>query len=107
MVVAEMRAADVPVEVLGLDVEGERVGDQRIERGRYLTHRLGRQIGRGIEPRGRGARLELFHLGGHGGTSCLGKSKGSRLGLQSNARVSLPVPLSAPFREVTFCASYK
>ena len=60
VVVAEMRAADVPVEVLGLDVERERVGDQRIERRRYLTHRLGRQIGRGVEPRGRGTRFEVF-----------------------------------------------
>ena len=31
MVVAEMRAADVPVEVLGLEIEGEDVGKQQVE----------------------------------------------------------------------------
>src|SRR5215471_8267693 len=37
VVVAEMRAADVPVEVLGLHVERKRVRDQGIQRGRYFA----------------------------------------------------------------------
>ena len=41
VVVAKMRAADVPMEILGLYVERKRVRDQRIERGRYFAHALG------------------------------------------------------------------
>src|SRR5262249_38424834 len=37
VVVAEMRAANVPVEVLGLHVERKRVRDQGIQRGRYFA----------------------------------------------------------------------
>ena len=70
MIIAEMRSAHVPMEVLGLHVERKRVGDQRIERGRNLAHGVGRKIGRCVEPRRRGARFELSYLVGHGNTSC-------------------------------------
>ena len=49
MIVAEMPAADMPVEILGLQIEREGVGQQRVERGRNLVERGLRQIGRGIE----------------------------------------------------------
>src|SRR5262249_25596595 len=51
VVVAEMRTADMPVEVLGLDIEREGIGDERIKRSGYVLHCLRREIGRGIEPR--------------------------------------------------------
>jgi hypothetical protein len=70
VVVAEVRAADVPMEVLGLHIERERVGHECVERGRNLADRFGRQIGRGVEPGRSGVRVELSYLGGHGGTSC-------------------------------------
>src|SRR5262245_22428953 len=63
VVVAEMRAADVPVKVLGLHVERKRIRDQGIQRGRYFAHALGWQVSRG--------GFKLSHLGGHGVTSCL------------------------------------
>src|SRR5499426_4563693 len=71
VVVAEMRAADVPMEVLGLHVERKRVRDQGIQRGRYFAHALGWQVTRGIEPSRSSAGFKLSHLGGHGATSCL------------------------------------
>src|SRR5262249_5668319 len=71
VVVAEMRAADVPVKVLGLHVERKRIRDQGIQRGRYFAHALGWQVSRGIEPSWSSAGFKLSHLGGHGVTSCL------------------------------------
>src|SRR5262249_19183472 len=50
VVVAEMRAADVPMEVLGLHIERKRVGDQRVQRGRYFAHAVGWKVSRRIEP---------------------------------------------------------
>src|SRR6516164_3734105 len=66
-----MRAADVPVKVLGLHIERKRIRDQGIQRGRYFAHALGRQVSRGIEPSRSSAGFKLSHLGGHGATSCL------------------------------------
>src|SRR2546430_14069917 len=71
VVVAEMRAADVPVEVLGLHIERKRVRDQRIQRGRYFADAVGWKVSRGIEPSRSSAGFKLSHLGGHGATSCL------------------------------------
>src|SRR5262249_38319301 len=71
VVVAEMRAADVPVEVLGLHIERKRVRDQRIQRGRYCAHPVGWKVSRRIEPSGSSAGFKLSHLGGHGATSWL------------------------------------
>ena len=41
VVVAEMRAAHVPVEVLGLEVDGEGVGEQRVERAGQIADGIG------------------------------------------------------------------
>ncbi len=70
MVVAEMRAADVPVEILGLHIERKGVGQQAVERRGNLLDGVVRQIGRRIQACGDPARFELSHLGAHGGTSC-------------------------------------
>lgn len=49
MIVAEMPAADVPVEILGLQIQRESIGQKHVERLRNLVDRLGRQIGGGVE----------------------------------------------------------
>ena len=49
VVVVEMPAADMPVEILRLQVEGESIRQQRIERLGYLVHGGLRQVGRGIK----------------------------------------------------------
>src|SRR5262245_17628993 len=59
VVVAEMRAADLPVKVLGLHVERKRIRDQGIQRGRYFAHALGWQVSRGIEPSWSSAKHEV------------------------------------------------
>jgi hypothetical protein len=54
------------VEVLGLQIEREHIGKQRIERAGNIAHRVGAEVGR---------RAELFlvvddeRFGGHGGIS--------------------------------------
>ena len=52
VVIAEMRAADVPVEVLRLHVEGEAVGEDAVERLGDVFLSIGGKIGRCLEPRG-------------------------------------------------------
>jgi hypothetical protein len=59
MVVAEMRSGDVPVEVLGLDLEGKCVGEQRIHRRGRFPHGLFREVGGRVEGRGGRTRFEL------------------------------------------------
>jgi len=54
MVVAEMRSTDVPMEVLGLQVEREGRGEDFIELGGNLVDGIRRKIGRRIK---RGCRL--------------------------------------------------
>jgi hypothetical protein len=49
MIVAEMPAADVPVEILGFQIEREGVGQQGVERRRNLVYRGLRHVGRRIE----------------------------------------------------------
>ena len=62
VVVAEFGAADVPMEILGLEIEREGVRQQPIERGRDRRDGFGRQIGGSVE-RGRDlARFELSDL---------------------------------------------
>ncbi len=61
MIVAEMPAADVPVEILGLQVERKGVCDQRVDRRRNLFHRLWRQIGWRIEVGGGFVGLGFAH----------------------------------------------
>jgi hypothetical protein len=65
MVVAKVRATHVPMEVLGLYMERETVGEQRVERSRYRAHRLGRQVGRSVEPCGRPGWFEPSDSVGH------------------------------------------
>ncbi len=45
MVVAEMRPADVPVEILGLEIERERIRQHAVERAGDVANGVGRQIG--------------------------------------------------------------
>jgi hypothetical protein len=49
VVAAEMWAAHMPVEVLGLHVEREDVGQKRIERARDVAGSVGAKVGRRIE----------------------------------------------------------
>ena len=58
MVVAEMRPADVPVEVLGLEVEREGVGEEAVQGGRNFPHGRMGEIGRRVE--GGGGLLNRF-----------------------------------------------
>ena len=58
VVVAEMRPADVPVEVLGLEVEREGIGEQAVESSRNLLHGAFGKIGGGVE--GGGGLLHRF-----------------------------------------------
>src|SRR5882757_8870123 len=44
VVIPEMRPRHMPVEVLRLDVQGEKIGQQRGQRGRKVARRVGRQI---------------------------------------------------------------
>ena len=44
MVIAEMRPAHVPVEILRLEVQREHVGQQRVERARNIFGRFGPEI---------------------------------------------------------------
>src|SRR6516165_1931444 len=87
VVVAKMRAADMPMEVLGLHVERKRVRDQRIERGRYFAHAFGWKVSRGIEPSRSSAGFKLSHFGGHGATPCM---EGTRLGTRSGEVSATP-----------------
>src|SRR5262249_25949607 len=57
MVVAKVRARDVPVKVLGFQVEGEHVGEQDIQRARELPHGLRLEVVRRVE------RSSPQHLG--------------------------------------------
>ena len=78
VVVAEMRAADVPMEILGLEIERESVGQEPVERLGDGLDRFVVEIGRGIERGGGlGARLELGHfVVAHGVTSGLSDMDG-------------------------------
>jgi hypothetical protein len=49
MIVAEVRAGHMPMEILGLQIERKHVGEQDIERGGNLWNRIGAQVGRRIE----------------------------------------------------------
>ena len=69
VVVAEMRPADVPVEILGLEIEREGIGQDAVQRLGNLGDRLVVEVGRGVEF-GRGvAALELGDFA-HGFASC-------------------------------------
>src|SRR5262249_46093355 len=60
MIIAEMRAANVPMKVLGLQIEGKYVGEQTVERLRYLLDGFVLEIRRGIErAHGLAARFQL------------------------------------------------
>src|SRR6516164_2486814 len=49
MVIAEVRAGYVPMEILGLQVKRKHIGEQNIERAGNLQHGIGAQVGRRIE----------------------------------------------------------
>jgi len=51
MIVAEMRPADVPVEVLGLEIEREAVRQDGVERTGNVLTGVGAQIGRRLQAR--------------------------------------------------------
>ena len=69
MVIAEVRSADVPMEVLGLDVKREGIGKDLIERGRKLFDGMLGEVGRRIEGRGHlAARIEGSDFVVHGVT---------------------------------------
>ena len=68
MIVAEMRAADMPMEVLGLEIERENVGEDLVELGGQFPDGSRWKIGRRIKCRRRlVARIEGsdFAHGGH------------------------------------------
>src|SRR5207247_4844687 len=68
-----MRSAGMPMEVLGLDIERDGVGEQRIERGGHLADGLFGEIGWGFQNSGGLMRLKLSDLvAAHGSTSCAG-----------------------------------
>src|SRR5438874_1059420 len=49
MIVAKMGAADMPVKVLGLEIERKRIGYQRVEGGGDCTGRFGGQVSGGAK----------------------------------------------------------
>jgi hypothetical protein len=61
VVVAEVRPRHVPVEVLGLEIEREHVGQQRRERARQIGGGVGGQGGGRIQ-NGLAARLGVLHV---------------------------------------------
>jgi hypothetical protein len=61
MVVAKMLAADVPMEVLSLKVQGERIGQQMIEGCRDFAHSFLRKICGGNESRRGLERADFTH----------------------------------------------
>src|SRR5262249_17258042 len=73
VVVAEMRSAPVPMEVLGLEIKREGIGQKRVERRRYLANGVGGKVGWSIEPGGGGARFKISDFAAHGVTSWLGR----------------------------------
>jgi hypothetical protein len=52
VVVAEMWTADVPMKILGLEVEREAAGQDRVELRRKLAHGFRREVGRSVEGKG-------------------------------------------------------
>ena len=65
VVAAEMRAADVPVEILGLHIERERVGQQRVERPKSPTASSDRSVGVSSGGRLRGSSFRTLLLTEH------------------------------------------
>src|SRR5581483_8200995 len=51
VIVAEMRPRHVPVKVLRLQVEGEDIGEQRVQRAREILCRLGTEVVTGMKQR--------------------------------------------------------
>src|SRR5579862_3139023 len=49
MIVAKMRAADMPVEILGLEIERETIRQRRVQRLRHRFGRVALEVGRGLE----------------------------------------------------------
>jgi len=93
VVAPEMRTADVPMEVLGLHIDRERVGKQSVERRRDAAHGLVGKIGRRVERRGDPVGLEPSHLAGHGAPHGVGKIARGMMG--NNARGPRSFPASA------------
>ena len=60
VVVAEMRAADVPVEILGLEVERKGVGQDAVDGTGNVLGGIGAQIGRSRKARRGAAEVTLF-----------------------------------------------
>ena len=49
MIIAEVGAGHMPMEVLGLQVKRKHIGEENIERAGNLRHGIGAQVGRRIE----------------------------------------------------------
>ena len=49
VVVAEMRPADMPMEILGLEIEREHIGEQRVERAGDIAAGIVAEIGRCLQ----------------------------------------------------------
>ena len=62
MIVAEMRSADVPVEVLGLQIKREHIGEQRVERAGDIAAGIVAEIGGGLERRLAAVLYVLIHV---------------------------------------------
>jgi hypothetical protein len=62
VVIPEMRTRHMPMEVLRLDVQGEKIGQQRGQRSRKVARRVGRQICRRAERRcPAGFEIDVVH----------------------------------------------
>ena len=96
MIIAEMRAADVPVKILGFQIKRKRIGEDFVEFCRKLAHRLVGKIGRCIKGRGRLAGcVEGSNLVVHGITLMVEVKTGPAGragGLPFNASVTTLVP---------------
>src|SRR5581483_1419347 len=61
VVVAEMRSADVPVKILGFQVQRETVGEEAVESAGDIFRGIGAEIGGGRNARGRAAGDSMIH----------------------------------------------
>src|SRR5437773_4433579 len=59
VIVAEVRTGEVPVEILRLDIERERISDERVDGLRHSLHLLRRQVSHRRQLRRCGKRFDL------------------------------------------------
>src|SRR6516165_7463437 len=63
MIVAEMRTADMPMEILGLEIKRKRIRKQGVERTRDIAARIRAEIGWCLERRLAAFLYGLVHVG--------------------------------------------